>query len=81
MAGKWCLEGFSVVENCSYPFSGEFDTEADALDAARLRLTQLEIDQPSKESGGQDEDGTQDHVYVIRPDSSRYRFVEFTLQE
>lgn len=79
--GKWCLEGFSVVENRPYPLRGECDNEADALDAARLRLAHLERFQPTESSGGQDDDGIQDRIFIVRPDGSRYRFVEVMIED
>ncbi len=67
----WKLRGHDTFANEDYPLEGEFDTEHDAIMAARLRLRDLEITQPSETSGGQA--GIQDHVYVIRPDGTRFR--------
>jgi hypothetical protein len=68
---KWKLQGYDTFANEDYPLEGEFDTEHDAITAAKVRLANLEITQPSVSSGGQD--GIQDQVYVIRPDGSRFR--------
>ncbi len=68
---KWKLQGRDTFANEDYPLEGEFDTEHDAITAAKVRLTDLEITQPSETSGGQD--GIQDQVFVIRPDGTRFR--------
>lgn len=58
-----------------YPVPGEFDTAEEAVTAAALKLIEFEESQPSSESGGQDESGIQDRVFIVRPDGSKYRFV------
>lgn len=68
---KWKLRGHDTFANEDYPLEDEFDTEHDAITAAKVRLANLEITQPSIYSGGQD--GIQDQVYVIRPDGTRFR--------
>ncbi len=68
---KWKLLGHDTFANEDYPLEGEFDTERDAIMAAKLQLADLEITQPQLETDGQD--GIQDQVYVIRPDGSRFR--------
>lgn len=68
---KWKLEGYDTFDRESYPLVGEFETEADAITAAKSRLADLEQTQPSSSSGGQD--GIQDRVYVIRRDQTRFR--------
>lgn len=66
------LEGYDTFEGESYPLEGEYQTEQEAVNAARQRLKQLEIDQPSDSSGGQ-HGGIQDRVYVIHPNGNRIR--------
>ena len=68
---KWKLQGYDTFAHEGYPIDGQFDTEDDAMAAARVRLDDLERTQPSASSGGQD--GIQDRVYVIRPDGSSFR--------
>jgi hypothetical protein len=68
---KWKLRGHDTFANEDYPLEGDFDSENDAITAAKVRLADLEIRQPSETSGGQD--GIQDQVYVIRPDGTRFR--------
>ena len=69
--GKWKLQGHDTFSNEGYPLEGEFDSESDAITAARVRLADLEITQPSVDSGGQN--GIQDQVQVIRPDGTVFR--------
>jgi hypothetical protein len=71
--GKWRLAGWDVFSNEDYDLDGEHETEALALEAARKRLEELEVLQPTASSGGQAPGGIQDRVYVARPDGTRYR--------
>ena len=50
-----------------------YETEDEAVAAARARLVELEREQPSVSSGGQGFGGIQDQVYVVRPDGSTFR--------
>lgn len=68
---KWKLQGYDTFAREDYPLKGEFATEADAIQAAKTYLAELERDQPTALSGGQD--GIQDRVYVIRPDGTSFR--------
>lgn len=68
---KWKLQGYDTFAGEDYPLKGEFATEAEAIEAAKARLAELERDQPSASSGGQD--GIQDRVYIIRPDGTSFR--------
>jgi len=67
----WRLQGHDTFAREDYPLPGEYETEVEAVAAARERLEHLEMTQPSSTSGGQD--GIQDRVYVIRPDGTRFR--------
>ncbi len=67
----WKLVGYDPFSNEEYRIDGDFDTEADAVAAARAYLADLERTQPSAASGGQS--GVQDRVYVIRPSGARFR--------
>jgi hypothetical protein len=69
--GTWKLQGYDTFAREYYPLDGEFDTEADAITAAKSHLADLEREQPSASSGGQD--GIQDRVYIIRPDGTFFR--------
>ena len=78
VSGKWKLEGYDTFEDHPgeyYPLAGEYDSEEKAKEAARARLAHLEETQPSESSGGQDDGGIQDEVYIICPDGKRYRFL------
>jgi hypothetical protein len=70
---KWILEGWDTFARESYPISGEFTSEADAVAAAHRQLEELERMQPSESSGGQA--GIQDQVFVVGPAGQRYRVV------
>ena len=65
-SNKWKLEGYDTFEGSYYPLEGEYDSEAQAEDAARSRLIHLEKTQPSSSSGGQG--GIQDRVYIVNPE-------------
>lgn len=56
-------------ESCTF---GEYVSEEEVRNAARKRLEELEISQPTAESGGQN--GIQDRIYVVRPDGTEYRY-------
>ena len=77
--GKWKLLGHDAFANEDYPIDGDFDTEADAVAAARAYLDDLERTQPSAASGGQD--GVQDRVYVIGPSGTRFRVLPRRLDD
>ena len=70
----WQLEGLDQFDHGRYPLPGEYESEEEAVQAARDRLAHLEQTQPTSSSGGQD--GIQDAVFIIRPDDSKYRFLE-----
>lgn len=72
----WTLWGHRLDEADYYFISGNH-TSLEAVErAARERLLELEHLQPTVISGGQDEYGIQDRVYVHCPSGLRYRFVE-----
>ena len=71
---KWKIRGHDTFEDEPYPLEGEFDDQVLAEAAAAARLVHLRETQPSEESGGQDPGGIQDHVYVVRPDGTEYRY-------
>lgn len=71
---QWTLQGYDTFDREHYSLPGHFGSEPEATEAARARLAGLERTQPSSASGGQD--GIQDHVYVVRPDGSRFRVLE-----
>jgi hypothetical protein len=70
----WRLEGYDTFDQTTYRIDDIYFTEPDALRAAQERLASLETTQPSESSGGQDADGIQDHIYIIRPNGTKYRF-------
>ena len=69
--GKWKLQGYDTFAREYYPLDGEFNTEIDAIMAAKSRLADLEQEQPSASIGGQN--GTQDQVHIIRSDGTLFR--------
>jgi hypothetical protein len=73
---KWRIKGYDTFEggDAFYPLCGSYKNQQAAERAAQKRLDVLEATQPSYDSGGQGLDGIQDHVYVVRPDGSQYRF-------
>ena len=73
MNKKWKLEGWDVFDTPHYPIEGEYDTEEQAIEAAKLRLIELEREQPTESSGGQN--GIQDKIFIVRPDGSKYQYV------
>lgn len=70
---RWRLIGWDTFEGAEYPLT-DHDSEDKACEAAREKLRQVEIEQPSASSGGQGLLGIQDRVYIERPDGTRYRF-------
>ena len=70
-SGTWKLQGRDTFAHEDYDLDGEFDSEDEAIAAAKVCLDDLERTQPTASSGGQD--GIQDHVYIIRPDGTRFR--------
>lgn len=70
----WRLEGYDTFDGTSYRIEGVYFGEPDIKRAAQERLALLESTQPSEHSGGQDQDGIQDQVFIIRPDGTKYRF-------
>ncbi|MGH7249706.1 MAG: hypothetical protein ACREGC_01915 [Minisyncoccia bacterium] len=70
----WKLEGLDTFSDEPYLIDGQYTNEADAIRAAKAQLKALETTQPSEETGGQDEGGIQDRIFVIRPDGTKYRF-------
>jgi hypothetical protein len=70
-SGSWKLQGRDPFAHEDYNLEGEFGSEADAMVAAKAQLENLEREQPTASSGGQD--GIQDQVYVIRPDGTSFR--------
>jgi len=68
---RWKLQGYDTLDGDYYPLDGDFTTEAEAIAAAKARLAELELEQPTRSSGGQD--GIQDRVFVVRPDGTMFR--------
>ena len=46
MNDKWKLEGWDVFDAGNYAIDGEYDTEEKVVEAAKLRLVELEKSQP-----------------------------------
>ena len=77
---EWKLVGYDTYDNQWYPLKGGrllksgFLTEFGARRAAKRRLAELEIEQPSETSGGQSTFGIQDRVFIQRPNGTSYCF-------
>jgi len=69
--GPWQLWGLDTFSNDTYRVSCH-GTEAECLAAAREYLRELEEQQPSELSGGQD--GIQDRLYIVGPNGVRYLY-------
>jgi len=70
---NWRLRGYDTFSGEDYELPGAYRSEARARRAAQQRLAQIERQQPSAISGGQD--GIQDQVFIIRPDGTQYRYL------
>lgn len=66
------LLGYDTFSSEWYNLSA-FSTELAARKAGLKRLAELEITQPSKNSGGQGAFGIQDQVFIEGPDGQRHR--------
>lgn len=75
MSGKWKLEGWDVFDAGNYKIDGEYDTEEQAIEVAKMRLLELERDQSTETSGGQSDKGIQDRIFIVGPDGSKYRYL------
>jgi hypothetical protein len=71
LCGIWKLQGRDTFACEDYGIEGEFDSEAEAVAAAILCLEEIEKEQPTAATGGQD--GIQDQVSVLRPDGTQFR--------
>lgn len=74
---SWKLEGYDTFSNEEYSLPGEYPSEKAAIAAAQARLKELELTQPTKDSGGQGSLGIQDRVFVVRPDGTKFRVSTF----
>jgi len=75
LSSRWTLQGYDTFSREDYDLPGQYWTEAGAQRAARRRLRYLERTQPSASSGGQKEFGIQDRVFIVRPDTTNYRYL------
>lgn len=71
----WELGGYDTFAGESYHLAGPFFSEKAATRAAKKELKKLEKMQLSRYSGGQQPGGIQDHIYIVRPDGSSYRYL------
>ena len=67
----WLLVGWDTFAREPYPVS-KHATEQECRAAARDFLRDLEIKQPSEQSGGQQ--GIQDQVFILGPQGKQYRY-------
>ena len=73
--GRWRLRGLDAFSGEPYALPGVYATEDTARRAAQKRLRALEKTQPTATSGGQNEGGLQDRVYIIAPDGREHRYL------
>lgn len=81
MKEVWRLVGYDTFEGEYYPLYGEHEDEHNARIAAIERFRMLKETQSSEDSGGQDEFGLQDRIFIQRPDGSKYRFIPIPPEE
>lgn len=70
----WTLEGYDTFEERFYALEGEYSSQQAVERAAETELREIEKTQPTASTGGQEEDGIQDQVFVVRPDGTKYRY-------
>lgn len=75
MENEWKLVSFDTFAETFYHLPGTYVGEKEARQAGALRLEELNKNQPPETSGGQDDLGIQDRIFVQRPDGSRFRFI------
>lgn len=75
---KWYLEGYDTFSDEPYPLAIDLDSVEDAMVLAAARLRHLEVTQPSLDSGGQEDNGIQDRVYIIPPRMSEGRRINIS---
>jgi len=73
------LLGFDTLDVEWYYLDGEYAMISDAYAAAYARFDELEREQPSRGSGGQD--GIQDQVWLVPPIGPRQRLYPAHLRE
>ena len=67
------LKGYDPFAGEYYDLGGEYSSYSEADATAREQLQQLELAQPSEQSGGQD--GIQDRVYIVLPNGQMNRVI------
>jgi len=75
----WSIEGYDTFEggpDAFYSVSKGHKTLEAAETAAREYLKEIEKSQPTETSGGQEEGGIQDLVFIVHPDGHKTRFRE-----
>ena len=68
----WKLRGYDAFSAEAYPIAGDYGSEAEAILAAERVLADLERQQPSQSSGGQQ--GIQDQVFIVRPNGTAFLY-------
>ena len=71
----WKIRGYDSFEGAFYDIEGEYPSEEEARQAARKKLQEIETSQPTEDSGGQEDEGIQDRVFIVRPDGTQYRYL------
>ena len=77
----WRLVGYDTFEEECYSLNGEYEDEYSARIIALERFKMLQKTQPFEDSGGQDELGIQDRIFIQRPNGTRYRFIPIPPEE
>jgi hypothetical protein len=75
LSSRWTPQGYDTFSREDYDLPGHCWTEVGAQWAARRRLRYLQRTQPSASSGGQNELGIKDRVFIVRPNKTNYRYL------
>jgi predicted proteasome-type protease len=75
MGRGWKVVGYNIATEQFYYIEGEYPDEETAQSVAEGLLKTIEDFQPSDLSGGQGELGTQDRVFIIKPDGNMYQYL------
>lgn len=77
----WRLQGYDAYDGGFYSLPGQFTSELDAQKAALSKLKEIEGTQPTEDTDGQNDEGIQDRVFILRPDGTQYRFLPVTEEQ
>ncbi|MDO8429457.1 MAG: hypothetical protein Q7S88_02410 [Candidatus Daviesbacteria bacterium] len=75
MKEVWNIVGYDTFEESYYRVPGSYLDERSTRLAAKLRLDLLNQTQPPDQTGGQNDEGIQDRIFIQRPNLTLYRYV------